>query len=253
MGTAIVHIGLGILLIIQDCAALAHLFARSHFVDRYHKLNILRSFVSHFVCLLDLSLGTKYPSLTMSDFVSSQKRKLVPSQATQFPGSFAPDLRGDNRKYSESRTWRTVVHTYFTDGWGDINIWKSAVRLGPHKVSTPDHISRYLQFQFIEFVGETSICYLSAMVDTVIGSFHTQQAAAYAGITNIFLISLFIFAMAPSSGGHVNPTITFSTMTAGLTGFSRGVLYLIAQTAGAALAGGLIRGSLGNKLTKVYF
>lgn len=102
--------------------------------------------------------------------------------------------------------------------------------------------------QFIEFIGETALCYLSGMIDIVIGNFHTTQPAAYVGITNVFLISLFIFAMAPASGGHVNPVITFATMTAGLTGFSRGIPYLIAQTAGAASAGALIRGSLGGKL-----
>ena len=90
------------------------------------------------------------------------------------------------------------------------------------------------------------------MIHTTIGSFQTTQAAAYAGVTNIFLLSLFIYAMAPSSGGHINPVITFATVMTGLTGFSRGVLYLIAQTAGAATAGGLIRGSYGRDLTKLY-
>lgn len=89
------------------------------------------------------------------------------------------------------------------------------------------------------------------MIHTTIGSFGTKQGAAYAGITNVFVISLFIFAMAPSSGGHINPLITFTTMTTGLTGFSRGILYMVAQTGGAALAGGLIRGSFGSNLTKL--
>jgi len=63
----------------------------------------------------------------MPDFVLNMEKKLVPSKAAQFPGSFAPDLRQDYRKYSESRTWKTVLYTYFTDGWDDIGIWKSAV------------------------------------------------------------------------------------------------------------------------------
>ncbi|KAL5321990.1 hypothetical protein ACEPPN_009956 [Leptodophora sp. 'Broadleaf-Isolate-01'] len=163
----------------------------------------------------------------MEDLISNSQGRLVPAQATQFPGSFASDLRRDTRRYVKSTKWQRVASQYLTDGWGDINIWKSA---------------------FIEFVGETALCYLSGMIDIVIGNFHTTQPAAYVGVTNIFLISLFIFAMAPSSGGHVNPVITFATMTAGLTGFSRGILYLIAQTAGAATAGALIRGSLGSKL-----
>ncbi|KAK0109206.1 hypothetical protein ONS96_003029 [Cadophora gregata f. sp. sojae] len=167
----------------------------------------------------------------MEDLISDSQGRLIPSQATQFPGSFAPDLRRDSRKYVKSARWEKVLFQYLTDGWDDINIWKSA---------------------FIEFIGETALCYLSGMIDTVIGNFHTSQPAAYVGVTNIFLISLFIYAMAPSSGGHVNPIITFATMTAGLTGFSRGILYLIAQTAGAATAGALIRGSFGGRLATAY-
>jgi glycerol uptake facilitator-like aquaporin len=93
--------------------------------------------------------------------------------------------------------------------------------------------------------------YLSAMIHTTIGSFNTLQIAPYVGITNIFLLTLFILAMAPSTGGHLNPVITFSTMIAGLTGFSRGFLYLVGQTAGGALAGGLVRGSYGQHLTQL--
>lgn len=61
-----------------------------------------------------------------------------------------------------------------------------------------------------------------------------------------------VYALAPASGGHVNPLITFTTMVTGLTSFSRGVLYLIAQTVGGGLAGGLIRGSFGRDLSNLY-
>lgn len=49
----------------------------------------------------------------------------------------------------------------------------------------------------------------------------------------------------------MNPLITFATAVTSLTGFSRGVLYLLAQTMGAALAGGLIRGSFGKELASL--
>ena len=65
------------------------------------------------------------------------------------------------------------------------------------------------------------LSYISGLIDGSIAN--TKQApSAYVGITNIFLLSLFIMASAPSSGGHVNPTISLATMTAGLTSFSRG-------------------------------
>lgn len=89
------------------------------------------------------------------------------------------------------------------------------------------------------------LCYLSGLIDTTISNFGTTQAPAYAAISNIFLLTLFIMAFAPGSGGHINPLITFSTMIVGLTGFSRGILYLTGQTIGAALAGGVLHGVFG--------
>jgi len=168
----------------------------------------------------------------LSCFISAAKMpNLIPSAPAQFPGSFASDLRHDKRKSSEARNWKSILYVYLTDGWDDISVWKSA---------------------FIEFVGTATMVYLSGLIHTTIGSFQTAQVAGYVGVTNIFLLSLFIYALAPSSGGHVNQMITFTTMTTGLTGFSRGILYLIGQTLGAALAGGLIRGSFGLQLSKQY-
>jgi len=104
--------------------------------------------------------------------------------------------------------------------------------------------------QFIEGIGTACICYMSATIYITIGSFETKVAAAWVGASNVFLISLFIYAVAPASGGHMNPMITLATVLTGLTGFSRGILYMIAQVMGAALTGGLIRGSFGPELTQ---
>ncbi|MCJ1455670.1 hypothetical protein MMC28_006026 [Mycoblastus sanguinarius] len=73
---------------------------------------------------------------------------------------------------------------YFSDGWDDIGIWKSA---------------------FVEMFASTLLCYLSGLIDTTIANFGTAQAAAYAGVTNIFLLTLFIMAIAPGSGGRLEP------------------------------------------------
>lgn len=93
------------------------------------------------------------------------------------------------------------------------------------------------------------LCYVSALIHITIGNLNTSQVAGYVGISNLVLLALFIYAISPSSGGHINIIITFSTVTTGLTGFARGVLYMVGQTIGAALAGGLLRGSFGQDLT----
>lgn len=55
----------------------------------------------------------------------------------------------------------------------------------------------------MEAVATGLLCYLSGLIDTTIGNFGTSQGAAYAGVTNIFLLTLFIMAAGPGSGGHV--------------------------------------------------
>jgi glycerol uptake facilitator-like aquaporin len=114
-----------------------------------------------------------------------------------------------------------------------------------------------------------SLTYVSAMINITIANMKTPQFAAYVGVTDIFLLMLFIHATGPCSGGHLNPLITFTTMVTGLSSFSRGemclqlytldlfwsslvfdllilgILYMIGQTTGGIISGALIRGSLG--------
>jgi hypothetical protein len=52
---------------------------------------------------------------------------MVASPPAQFLGSFAADSRRDNRKYSRRRDAKSVVVQYFTEGWDDISVWKTAV------------------------------------------------------------------------------------------------------------------------------
>ncbi|MCJ1418905.1 hypothetical protein MMC32_005256 [Xylographa parallela] len=156
-------------------------------------------------------------------------RQLVPNPAATFKGSFAPGNRQEDRLLPSKVGTAELIRLYLTEGWTDPSIYKSG---------------------FIEMFGTMSLTYLSALIDTTIGNFGTSQVAAYAGVTNIFLLSLLIYAISSSSGGHVNPLITFTTITTGLTPLPRGTVYMIAQTAGGAIAGGLIRGSFGYEMTQ---
>jgi glycerol uptake facilitator-like aquaporin len=67
------------------------------------------------------------------------------------------------------------------------------------------------------------------------------------GITNLILLSLFIFTLGPISGSHLNPMITLSTFTARLTTFPRLVLYVAFQVAGASIAGLMLRATFGSR------
>src|SRR5256885_3140919 len=51
--------------------------------------------------------------------------------------------------------------------------------------------------------------------------------------------TLLVAAMLPISGGHLNPAVTFAAMVARQINFAKGILYMVAQCAGA-VAGALL-------------
>lgn len=79
----------------------------------------------------------------------------------------------------------------------------------------------------IEFVGSLFFTFAHISM-TMMTADPTVKA-----VLTFILLFLFIYSMAPSSGGHFNPLVTMSTVAAGLTGAGRGLLYIAAQTSGA--------------------
>ena len=75
---------------------------------------------------------------------------------------------------------------------------KRGKSLTPSEISMPLNI----RHKFVEAFASFLLCYLSGMIDTTITNFGTSQAPAYAGVVNIFLLTLFIMAFAPGSGGQ---------------------------------------------------
>ena len=94
-----------------------------------------------------------------------------------------------------------------------------------------------------------SLIYLTALSAETFGSFGSfgSYAPNWVGITNIFLVFLFIEANAVTSGGHLNRLISFSTMLTGLPPIPRAIAYMLGQTLGGAVARGLIRGTFGKE------
>lgn len=94
--------------------------------------------------------------------------------------------------------------------------------------------------------------YISGQFAVTIMNYHNAQIAAYVGIYNTLLLAVFIYAFAPASGGHMNPLITWATMLCGLCPVSRGVIYIVFQTIGGALGGGMLLGSWGRARADAY-
>lgn len=126
-------------------------------------------------------------------------------------------------------SWHKSFHL---EAFADVELWKES---------------------FTECVGTCLQVYTSGLVGAglsplIKGTTLKPVAPAAFGVNvNLVLISLFIFAAGPVSGGHFNPLITISTFMARLSIFPRTLLYVVFQCLEAVVAGFLVRASLGLK------
>ncbi|KAK9778930.1 putative Major intrinsic protein-domain-containing protein [Seiridium cardinale] len=85
-------------------------------------------------------------------------------------------------------------------------------------------------------LGPAGIYSTSAFIGPLVG-----------GISNWFLLTLFIYSFSSVSGARLNPTITFATFMAGITSLPRLVLYLAGQTLSGMVAGFILRAPFGTR------
>ena len=119
--------------------------------------------------------------------------------------------------------------------------------------------------QILETVGTAFYVYVSGNISATLINYGITQTGGYVGFGNVALLSLFIYATASSTGGHLNPLVTFSAIFCGILPVSKGrermksdpshvwatgltalgvtgILYLLGQALGGALAGGVLSG-----------
>jgi glycerol uptake facilitator-like aquaporin len=94
---------------------------------------------------------------------------------------------------------------------------------------------------FFEFIGTFLYywCYVNIVLSAQINSSYIPYYTQY-GIGLIILNTLFIYAFCDKSGAHFNPLITWTTFFTGFTSLPRLVLYVVAQTFGVLISGGIM-------------
>ncbi|KAK5999251.1 putative aquaporin PIP2-6 [Cladobotryum mycophilum] len=173
--------------------------------------------------------GTVRATTRNSSMVFSERAAAasIDMRGASFDGSFVPLTRP--RIHPTTPWYRN--RDYFLGQWLEPSIWRSAV---------------------VEAVATAAMVYISGQIAGTLQSYETNQLGGYIGISNIFLLSVMIYATAPATGGHMNPVITFSAILTGLCPVARGVLYLCGQTLGASLAAGVLRGVWGHARSMQY-
>ena len=83
---------------------------------------------------------------------------------------------------------------------------------------------------------------------TALSPYHQSNPLAVpliGALVNWISLSLFIYTTAPASGGHINPLITMSTFTSGLSTFPRSILYIVGQCIGSLCGSFILKLGLG--------
>ena len=150
-----------------------------------------------------------------------------------------PDTQGLLNKVPDAAPWMSYRSTFSFAGFKQPEIWKPAL---------------------IEGIGTMMLCYITILLGSSpalnvqpnpvptgpSGVFGTADfiGPLVGSVTNIIVVSLFIFSFSVISGGHLNPLITIGTFMCRLTTFPRMILYVGFQMSSASLAGLLVRGSM---------
>ncbi|EXV04291.1 MIP family transporter [Metarhizium robertsii] len=146
------------------------------------------------------TLQSVMPSLPPTpDRVSEEAKPILNRGMTiaAFDGSFAPLVRPTVRR----KTPWYKDRDYFLAGWLSPAIWKAAV---------------------VEAIATSCLVYVSLLAVSTLASYNTPRIGGYIGIFNTILLTIFIYATSPASGGHINPMITFSAILAGICPLPRG-------------------------------
>lgn len=157
-----------------------------------------------------------------------------------------PDTQSLLKRIPDAAPWLSVTDIFSLAGFRQPAIWKPAI---------------------LEGFGTMGLCYITILLaaspplniqplpvpDTPSGVFGTVLflGPLVGSITNVIVISLFVFTFGIVSGGHLNPLITIATFFARLTTLPRMVLYVGFQISGAVLAGLLVRASMNSTNFKV--
>jgi hypothetical protein len=177
--------------------------------------------------------------LEIAEMARHELRHRKHSQLTVASRPFAGRLGGNQEFVSDNASFMSIPdatasfswqQSFHIEAFADVELWKQS---------------------FIECVGTCLQVYTSGLVSVGLGplvkatNLGPVVPAAFGSIVNLVLISLFIYAAGPVSGGHLNPLITMSAFAARLSIFPRTVLYVMFQSLGAVVAGFLVRASLG--------
>lgn len=185
-------------------------------------------------------LRRKQPSHASSTTTAQPHRRNI--NTIDFAGRI-----GGNQEFSVSADDTNAAHI--------LSETPDAAPISIRNPKTLFHLRGFLQPELyrqalLECYGSAILVYTDGMFANQLGLYaSTTNSIAIAlvgGLASGISLTLFIYAAAPASGGHLNPAITMAVLCLGLMTVSRAVLYIVFQSIGGIIGGFLLRLSLGS-------
>jgi len=118
---------------------------------------------------------------------------------------------------------------YFTEEFNIFKVWRSIV---------------------LEFMATTLFVFFACGSVVANNSYLTEQitpaANVLAAVVQGYAIATLVYAIAHTSGGHINPAVTVSLVASGHVGLIRGAFYIAAQIVGGICGAGLLAAVIPN-------
>ena len=166
-----------------------------------------------------------------------------------------PTLEHHSHPHKAVRTFAGGLLRYWTDptvvvsaDWNPhlLQRWQSYTTARHWEAALQLHLFRDVALYKAASVECIATLILTYMVLTIVTGIlnHTADYSYFPtaiAVWHIPLIAFMILATGATSGGHLNPMISFSTCLAGLTEFPRMALYIPAQVLGAIIAGYIVK------------
>ncbi len=100
------------------------------------------------------------------------------------------------------------------------------------------------QAVFAELIATMLFVFVGAGSVVVIGGVADSGGLVAVALAHGLAIALLVAAIGRISGGHINPAVTFGAVITGRMKLSKGVLYVVAQLAGAVIGALLLEAAL---------
>lgn len=176
-----------------------------------------------------------------------KEEKVVKEETGQEGGNTAITVANESRNYPKGKRQIRADN--------DVNYAgpRARPRRSMHVGSSELARAGVWQCSLVEFMGSLVLTFVSVagVIACLRADFNVPRIAV--SVTQFLIYTVSILAAGPISGGHLNPSFSFTTMLTGHISLTRAVLYIIAQSAGSVFGALFVKVVISAEIAQLYY